>query len=124
MVTKASGVLALDLRPVSRMFKALGDETRLRIVALLTHGELCVCHVEAALGISQPTASRALGVLRSEGIVEASRQGVWVHYKLAAQADPERQMQLRALIKAFARHDVLRRDVEKLVRVRGPEACE
>ena len=48
----------LDVRPVSRLFKALGDETRLRIVALLSHGELCVCHIQEALGLSQPNVSR------------------------------------------------------------------
>ena len=51
---------ALDVRSFSRLFKALGDETRLRIVALLSHGELCVCHVEEALRLSQPKVSRHL----------------------------------------------------------------
>jgi len=46
---KMQAVAALDFRPVSRLFKALGDETRLRLVVLLTHGELCVCHLEVAL---------------------------------------------------------------------------
>ena len=46
-----------------RMFQALADETRLRIVHLLVHGELCVCHIEKGLGISQPNASRQLGIL-------------------------------------------------------------
>ena len=55
---------------MARLFKALGDETRLRIVALLSHGELCVCHIEAALTLTQPTASRHLGVLRATGVVD------------------------------------------------------
>jgi ArsR family transcriptional regulator len=52
---------ALDVRSVSRLFKALADETRLRIVALLSHAELCVCHLADALAISQPNVSRHLG---------------------------------------------------------------
>ena len=44
---------SLELQQASRLFKALGDETRLRIVALLSHGELCVCHLESALGLTQ-----------------------------------------------------------------------
>src|SRR5687768_2952490 len=45
-VDMRAAVTVPDVRPVSRLFKALGDETRVRIVALLSHGELCVCHVE------------------------------------------------------------------------------
>ena len=43
---------SVEVRPMSRLFKALGDDTRLRIVALLSHGELCVCHIEAALALT------------------------------------------------------------------------
>src|SRR2546426_3227017 len=66
---------ALQVRPVSRLFKALGDDTRLRIVALLSHGELCVCHVQEALGLTQPNASRQLGILKNAGVVESRREG-------------------------------------------------
>jgi ArsR family transcriptional regulator, arsenate/arsenite/antimonite-responsive transcriptional repressor len=115
---------ALDVRPVSRFFKALGDETRLRIVALLTHGELCVCHVQEALGLSQPNVSRHLAILRSAGIVEDRRDRNWVHYRLSSQADPECKRQLRELMRGFAKREVLRRDVERLLKSRGPGACE
>jgi ArsR family transcriptional regulator len=113
----------LDVRPVSRLFKALGDETRLRIVALLSHGELCVCHIHEALALPQPSVSRQLAVLRAAGIVLDRREGSWVHYRLAAQSDPECARQLRGLVRSFARQEVLRRDVEKLLRLRGPRAC-
>jgi len=113
----------LDVRPVSRLFKALGDETRLRIVALLSHGELCVCHIHEALALSQPNVSRHLSILRAAGIVADRREGNWVHYRLAPQGDPECARQLRALVRTFSQQEVLRRDVEKLVQVRGPKAC-
>ena len=58
-----SSTNALDVRPLTRLFRALGDETRLRIVALLSHGELCVCHLEAALDLNQSNASRQLGMV-------------------------------------------------------------
>src|SRR5437762_8816065 len=103
---------ATEVRPMARLFKALGDETRLRVVALLSHGELCVCHVEAALALPQPTISRHLGVLRAAGVVETRRDGSWVYYKLAAQADADCRSQLRALVAGFAKRDVLRHDVE------------
>jgi ArsR family transcriptional regulator len=113
----------LEVRPVARLFKALGDPTRLRIVALLSHGELCVCHLHEALGLSQPNVSRQLAVLRAAGIVEDRREGSWVYYRLVHQADPDCERQLRQLVHGFARRDLLRRDVETLLRLRGPGAC-
>lgn len=114
---------SLDVRQASRFFKALGDETRLRIVALLAHGELCVCHFESALGLSQPNASRQLGVLRSAGLVESRREGSWVYYRLAPQLDALCERQLEMLVSAFGRREVLKRDVERLLASRGPDSC-
>jgi ArsR family transcriptional regulator len=114
---------ALDVRPVSRLFKALGDETRLRIVALLSHGELCVCHLEEALALSQPNVSRHLGILRAACVVEDRREGNWVYYRLLEQDDPDCERHLRGLVQSFTKRDVLRRDVEKLLKIRGPGAC-
>ena len=116
--------VALDVRSFSRLFKALGDETRLRIVALLSHGELCVCHLEEALRLSQPKVSRHLATLRAAGVVEPRRDGSWVHYRLAPQPDVDCEGQLRALVRTFARRGVLRRDLERLVKVRGPGSCK
>lgn len=118
-----SAAASLDLRSASRLFKALGDETRLRIVALLSHGELCVCHLESALELTQSNTSRQLGVLKNAGVVEPRRDGSWVYYRLAPQVDALCRAQLKALSGAFARRDVLRRDVERLLKTRGPGAC-
>lgn len=113
----------IQVRTVSRFFRALGDDTRLRIIALLAQGELCVCHLQEALGLSQPNVSRHLAILRNAGIVEDRRAGNWVHYRLVAQPDPDCERHLRSLIRSFANRDALRRDVEKLLRIRGPGAC-
>jgi ArsR family transcriptional regulator len=93
------------------------------VVALLSHGELCVCHLHEALGLSQPNVSRHLAILRAAGIVEDRRDGKWIHYRLLPQPDPDCERQLRALVKAFAKRDVLRGDVAKLLKIRGPGAC-
>jgi ArsR family transcriptional regulator, arsenate/arsenite/antimonite-responsive transcriptional repressor len=119
----AAAVNDLDLRPVSRLFKALGDDTRLRIVALLAHGDLCVCHVQEALGLTQPNASRQLSILRNAGIVESRREGTWTYCRLAPQLDPHRRRQLDALVRGFAAQGVLKKDVERLLKFRGPAAC-
>ena len=114
---------AIDVGSFSRLFKALGDETRLRIVALLAHGELCVCHLEDALGLSQPHVSRHLAILRMAGVVEHRRQGSWVYYRMAPQPDAGCEQQLKTLVRTFGKRAVLGRDLERLVKVRGPESC-
>jgi ArsR family transcriptional regulator len=118
-----AGTTALDVRPMSRLFKALADETRLRIVALLSHGELCVCHLEEALQLPQPNVSRHLATLRAAGIVEDRRDGTWVYYRIAEQSDPGCQRHLRGLVRSFAKQEMVRRDVERLLTLRGPGAC-
>ena len=120
----AYAVAAVDVTPMSRLFKALGDDVRLRIIALLAHGELCVCHIEAALELTQPNASRHLAILRAAGIVSHRRRDKWVHYRLAEQPNEECARQLSALTATFAKKDVLRKDVARLLKAKGPGACK
>jgi len=64
-------------------FRALSDQTRLRCLLLLaTHDELCVCELTHALGLPQPKISHHLGALRKAGLVNDSKQGLWVYYRL------------------------------------------
>lgn len=64
-------------------FHALSDLTRLRCLALLhAKGELCVCDLTRALHESQPKVSRHLALLREVGVVQARREGVWMHYRV------------------------------------------
>ena len=67
------------------VFKALGDTTRLRIVHLLIHQQLCVCQIMESLSISQVKTSRHLAVLRQAGLVTSHKQAQWVWYQLAEQ---------------------------------------
>jgi ArsR family transcriptional regulator len=73
-----------DIEALTGVYAALADPTRLRILSLLGDGEICVCHIHASLDVPQPTASRHLAYLRKSGLVEARREGVWMHYRLAA----------------------------------------
>lgn len=66
-----------------RLFRTLGDPTRLRTLVLLQQeGELCVCELTHALGIIQPKISRHLAILRAEGLVRDRRDGHWVYYRV------------------------------------------
>ncbi|MFN2369478.1 MAG: ArsR/SmtB family transcription factor, partial [Desulfurivibrionaceae bacterium] len=67
---------------MAHIFKALSDETRLRILALLGSGELCVCDLMEALELPQSTVSRHLAYLRHAGLVADQRRGVWMFYRL------------------------------------------
>lgn len=64
------------------LFKALSDETRLRILKLLEEGELCVCDIVAALGMVQPKVSFHLKILKDAGLLMDRKQGKWVHYNI------------------------------------------
>ena len=63
-------------------FLALADKTRLRLLNLMRGGEICVCFLVEVLGESQPKISRHLAYLRGAGVVEARRDGKWMHYKI------------------------------------------
>ena len=115
---------SVPVAPMSRLFKALGDDVRLRIVALLSHGELCVCHIQEALELTQPNASRHLGLLRAAGVVAHQRRDKWVYYRLAPQADADCRRHLKALFSSFAAKDVLKKDIARLVKSKGPSACK
>ncbi|MBI2354568.1 MAG: metalloregulator ArsR/SmtB family transcription factor [Deltaproteobacteria bacterium] len=67
------------------IFKALADETRLRILALLLQeGELCVCDIIAAIQLPQSTVSRHLAYLRKTGMVNDRRCGLWMYYSVVS----------------------------------------
>jgi ArsR family transcriptional regulator, arsenate/arsenite/antimonite-responsive transcriptional repressor len=65
------------------IFKALSDETRLRIIKLLEHGELCVCDIVASLDMVQPKVSFHLATLKEAGLITDRKQGKWTHYSLS-----------------------------------------
>lgn len=70
------------VRMQSRLFKALGDKTRLKILMLLDVREMCVCEIMVALDLTQPTASHHLGILEAVELVKDRREGKWIFYSL------------------------------------------
>ena len=76
------------MRETTNLLKALTDETRLRILALLGQGELCVCDLMAVLQLPQSTVSRHLALLKNAGWVIDRRQGLWMYYRLADEGTP------------------------------------
>jgi ArsR family transcriptional regulator, arsenate/arsenite/antimonite-responsive transcriptional repressor len=86
---------AADASALADRFKALADPARVAIVnRLAAADEVCVCDLNAALELSQPTVSHHLRVLREAGLVESSRRGTWAFYRLV----PEAIAQLRGTL--------------------------
>ncbi len=91
------------MHELAEVFKALADETRLEILALLTrHGELCVCDLQEAIGIIQSKTSRHLQCLKRTGLVTTRREGLWIHYRIAPDLDPERKAVVAVLRRLLA----------------------
>ena len=76
------------MKQTTQLLKALTDETRLRILALLKGGELCVCDLIAVLQLPQSTVSRHLALLKNAGWVTDRRQGLWMYYRLTDEGMP------------------------------------
>jgi ArsR family transcriptional regulator len=103
-----------QIEAMATLFQALGDPTRLRIIGLLLGGEICVCDIHESLRITQPKASRHLAYLRRAGIVETRREGLWVHYRLAASDDAVLDPVRQAVAHALGHLKAVRQDGERL----------
>ena len=79
----------IEMRDLLKAFKALSDETRLRILNLLLEKECCVCEVMQALDISQTRASRNLGLLHDAGFLKLRKDGLWSLYSIDREATSE-----------------------------------
>jgi ArsR family transcriptional regulator len=70
------------MQDLIKVMKALSDPNRVKILKMLQHKTLCVCELQAALGIAQPTVSNHLKVLEDAGLVSYRKAGLWVNYQL------------------------------------------
>src|SRR6516162_6182027 len=107
------------LLETEKLLKALADVTRLRILGLLLTGEVCVCHIHETLRISQPKASRHLAYLRAAGLVDARREGLWMHYKLSDLPDPILQSVSEMVRHALTHLEIVQKDAGRLHRKTG-----
>lgn len=106
------------------LFKTFADETRLRLLSLLSRGELCVCDLVSVLGEPQSKVSQHLSCLRFAGLVVFRREGKWRHYALAKPAGRVHARLVGCLGDCFAEIAVLKRDQKKLRKIlQAKEAC-
>lgn len=113
------GYMRSDLEGMARLFQALSDPTRLRILGLLLAGELCVCDLHESLKLPQPKVSRHLSYLRRAGLVSTRREGLWIHYRLADTADPFLSTISHAVTHVLGHVDTVKRDAHRLEKSTG-----
>jgi ArsR family transcriptional regulator len=91
--------MEFEMRELVKTFKALSDETRLRILNLLLERECCVCEVMQVLDISEPRASRNLSALYDAGFLKLMRQGLWALYSIDKEGLEEHYVNLVEAVK-------------------------
>jgi ArsR family transcriptional regulator len=82
IVSRGDDVMEHDYPEYVHMLKALSDETRLRIVDILSNGEMCACKILEKFNITQPTLSYHMKILTGSGLVDGRRDGAWMRYTL------------------------------------------
>ena len=111
-MTKADERFDMEL-----FFRALADRTRLRLINLMSQGEICVCFFVEVIKTNQPKISRHLAYLRRAGIVDARRDGKWMHYQITTPPDEHAAQVLRE-VQAWLRADPkMQKDYKRLARV-------
>ena len=107
------------------VFAALADRTRLRLLNLMSDGEVCVCFFVEVLDEPQPKISRQLGFLRHAGLVTARREAKWMHYSIAKPKHPTAQRIFQQTLDALRADADMRRDRSALTKAccstRAPE---
>lgn len=98
-------------------FVALSDRTRLRLLNLMGQDEVCVCFLVEVLGCPQPTISRHLAYLRRAGLVQARKEGRWMHYQIIEPPDEHAARILKETLSLLAGDKEMQRDRSRLVRL-------
>ena len=116
------------MRETIDIAKALSDTNRLRALVLLTDGALCVCQIIEMLGLAASTTSKHMSILRQAGLVEAKKEGRWMHYRLPSKgASKQVRQALRWAMSALEDDPQIQRDkakLKKLLKVDKETLCK
>lgn len=105
------------------IFKALSEESRLRILSLLPEDELCVCEIEACLKMTQSNASRHLTVLKKCGLLESYKNGLWTYYRISNRFIEENVELWEYLKQRFRNLPSYPADCEEYQKCKAQELC-
>lgn len=101
-----------------QIYQCFCDATRLRMIHLLTKGPLCVCHFQDILDLPQTKVSQHLAYLRKKGMVEVTRHGTWMIYRLPSNPPSELEANLKCLQDCARTDDRFRADLKSLNKIR------
>lgn len=105
----------MGLEEIQEIFKALADETRLRLLKLLANSdrEICVCELDDSLKLPQYTVSKHLNVLKRAGFLDSRRQGTWIYYSISEDMYPLAQ-KIVEHIGEFLQEEIFEQDRKRL----------
>lgn len=107
-----------------KVFKALSDPSRVRILKMVLERELCLCEVREVLDLSTSTVSKHLSILRDAGMILDSKDGKWVNFRVNDRTDDEVVRSAIALVKrSFGDDEVVRKDLKQVRRVDRAKIC-
>lgn len=104
----------MSLHLLTPLTKALADEHRLRMLMLLSGGELCVCQIIEIFPLANSTVSKHLAILRQAGLLQSRKSGRWVYFALAQQPDPVVQQALDWVYSSLQSDPQIRADAAQL----------
>ena len=106
-----------------KIYKALCDENRLRMLNLLMQKELCVCEIESVLGLTQSNASRHLNKLKTSGIVISKKHSQWVHYSIDPAFTSNNSKLYEHLKEKFSEQELYANDIIQLDNIEINKTC-
>ncbi|MBW2203244.1 MAG: winged helix-turn-helix transcriptional regulator [Deltaproteobacteria bacterium] len=107
-----------------KVMKALSEPNRVKIVKMLQHKLMCVCEMQASLGIAQPSVSKHLKILEDAGLVGSKKDGLWVNYHLTDGVSSPYTASLLGNLRHWLEHDrEIVELVEKLPTIRREDVC-
>lgn len=113
-----------ELQSTAKVIKALSDESRLRIMALLDRKpDLCVCEIREIIGLSQPTISSHLKVLEGAGLVTHRKDGLWVNYSTSGELEEGMKIILHGTLQSISQSKLVRDDLKRLSKVDRDKIC-
>ena len=115
----------INLKKITKILKALADESRIRIVALLKkRNGLCVCEITEIIGLSQPTVSSHLKKLQDAEIITYSKDGLWVKYSLDENMEKEIEQFLDSIVQILGEDEKIKSDVSRSFKINREMICK
>ncbi len=111
------------MRQFLKVMKALSDPNRVKIIKMLQRKKMCVCELQTALGVAQPTVSKHLKILEEAGLVTFEKDGLWVNYKLSKNNNPYSKTMLKHMKKWLEDEPEIVELIKKLPSINREDIC-